>query len=296
MSEAEPDYLEVDQTIPGQSYVCLSFVSPEKIFAKKESFFCKQFMKDLFRRYQTEQEHEIPNRIPLFRENIDTAKIIDSIPFDEWYDDFLYANEQALTKQFSEENQHMTSVRALKIRGSYETKQEAEYRAKQLQRRDPKFHVFVGQVGYWLPWDPNPDHIQNQEYLNDQLNVLMKKYTEQRQYKDEAFIQDKETRKTGKQTQSSEESKKNIEALRTIANRKDEIIEQSKDAEMSSKIRALAKGIGPAAEIFKESVDPWLQAKQEQITNTNTNNNHATTEDTETERRKQIKNITKSLF
>ena len=38
MSENEEkiDYLEVDDTIPGQNYVCLSFVSPETMIEKKE--------------------------------------------------------------------------------------------------------------------------------------------------------------------------------------------------------------------------------------------------------------------
>ena len=37
MSEKE-DFLEVDKPIPGQNYVCLSFVSPEKIVKQKELF------------------------------------------------------------------------------------------------------------------------------------------------------------------------------------------------------------------------------------------------------------------
>ena len=36
--EIEEDFLEVDKQIPGQNYVCLSFVSPEKILNQKEKF------------------------------------------------------------------------------------------------------------------------------------------------------------------------------------------------------------------------------------------------------------------
>ena len=35
----EEDFLEADQSIPGQKYVCLSFVSPEDILKKKDIFF-----------------------------------------------------------------------------------------------------------------------------------------------------------------------------------------------------------------------------------------------------------------
>ena len=37
-NEEKMDYLEVDESIPGQNYVCLSFVSPEALIESKESF------------------------------------------------------------------------------------------------------------------------------------------------------------------------------------------------------------------------------------------------------------------
>ena len=54
--------------------------------------------------------------------------------------------------------------------------EEAAKRAAELQRSDRAFHVFVGQVGYWLPWDPTPDNVQDQQYLEKELNELMKNY------------------------------------------------------------------------------------------------------------------------
>ena len=33
-------------------------------------------------------------------------------------------------------------------------------------------------MGKWIPWDPNPNDIADQEYAEDQLNTLMKKYKE----------------------------------------------------------------------------------------------------------------------
>jgi len=38
------DFLEVDANIPGQNYVCLSFVSPEKVIKRKETFFTTKFL------------------------------------------------------------------------------------------------------------------------------------------------------------------------------------------------------------------------------------------------------------
>ena len=68
------------------------------------------------------------------------------------------------------------SLRALKIRGVYANREDADARAKELQEIDPYFHVFVGELGKWLPWDPDPNSVQDQEYQNKELNDLMKGY------------------------------------------------------------------------------------------------------------------------
>lgn len=70
------------------------------------------------------------------------------------------------------------SIRGLKIRGVYGTKQEADDRAVKLQKMDPDFHVFVGEVGKWLPWDPDPNDVEDQIYQEKELNKLMKGYKE----------------------------------------------------------------------------------------------------------------------
>ena len=40
----QEDYLEIDDRIPGQNYVCLSFVSPEETLVQKELFTYHRFM------------------------------------------------------------------------------------------------------------------------------------------------------------------------------------------------------------------------------------------------------------
>ena len=68
------------------------------------------------------------------------------------------------------------NVRGLKIRGVYNTQEEANNRAEYLQKIDPNFHVFVGEVGKWLPWDPDPNSIKDHVYREKELNKLMKEY------------------------------------------------------------------------------------------------------------------------
>ena len=45
--DGEVDYLDVDIPIPGQQYVCISFLSPEKVLIQKEQFIMKKFIKSL---------------------------------------------------------------------------------------------------------------------------------------------------------------------------------------------------------------------------------------------------------
>ena len=45
-------------------------------------------------------------------------------------------------------------------------------------------NVFVGQVGYWLPWDPNADQIEDEAFISPQLNDMMEKYKENNINKD----------------------------------------------------------------------------------------------------------------
>ena len=42
-SEIEEDYLTVDTPLPGQNFVCLSFISPEKVLTQKQEFYLQKF-------------------------------------------------------------------------------------------------------------------------------------------------------------------------------------------------------------------------------------------------------------
>ena len=43
----QEDYLEVDDPINGQNYVCLSFVSPETLIQNKEAFKTAKFLQSM---------------------------------------------------------------------------------------------------------------------------------------------------------------------------------------------------------------------------------------------------------
>lgn len=71
-------------------------------------------------------------------------------------------------------------IRGLKIRGVFPTKEKADEHAKNLQKEDPDFHVFVGEVGKWLPWDPEPGDVSEQHYNEEELQKLMDAYKKNR--------------------------------------------------------------------------------------------------------------------
>ena len=94
----------------------------------------------------------------------------------EAYDDFLFKNQTKLEEDFFAKNEFRTSMRGLKVRGVTGTHAEAVAMSKKLQRNDTIHNIFLGEVGKWLPWDPKPHQVQDQEYAEDQLNMLMKNY------------------------------------------------------------------------------------------------------------------------
>jgi hypothetical protein len=109
----------------------------------------------------------------------------------EAYNTFLFTHKKRLEETFFEKNEFNTTVQGLKIRGVYDTYGEAQIRAKMLQKTDPIHNVFIGQVGFWLPWDPEPHDVSEQEYAHDELNTLMKKYKENLSMRDELYAQEK---------------------------------------------------------------------------------------------------------
>ena len=123
------DYLEVDKPIPGQNFVCISFVSPEKILKDKNLHYVKNFL------------NSISSKFPE----------VHKMNLEKEYEEFIYKNEENLELEYNKNNNDITSTRGIKIRGTYSTKREADIRAQVLQRLDKNFHVYVGQVGYWLP-------------------------------------------------------------------------------------------------------------------------------------------------
>lgn len=94
-------------------------------------------------------------------------------------DPIIKGQEWICVSFLSPEGVKNCKVRGFKFRGAFGTRQEAEAHAKEIQAKlDPDFHVFVGEGFKWLPWDQDPETVENQEYHEEELNNLMKSVKE----------------------------------------------------------------------------------------------------------------------
>ena len=211
------EFLEDDPVISGQKFCLLSFLSPEKVLADKNLFLFHKFVQqyefslrlrnleqfmgktiqninakldaqavefdkrdlsgvaDLCRASRIQVDTTMDALQTFVKENENTIK---ESSLKEQYDDFLFKNRDKLEDEFFTQNKFQTTVRGLKVRGVFASQSEAELRSKKLQRSDPLHNIYIGEIGKWLPWDPSPIDVPNQEYAEDQLNTLMKKYKE----------------------------------------------------------------------------------------------------------------------
>jgi len=196
------DLLEEDKPLSGQKYVCVSFVSPENILKQKNHFFFEEFLKhfdftksiDKFTQFLNFVSYKYNLQFDKLMEDYteymksEKGKFNDMVIFDE-YKNFLDAKEETLEEEYNISQNFQTNTRGIKIRGAYSTQPEAELRAKLLREVDPNHNVYVGPVGMWMPWEPEAYKTGRVEYLEEELNQLMKEKNKNEKYARDAFLQ-----------------------------------------------------------------------------------------------------------
>ena len=196
------DLLEEDKAIAGQKFVCVSFVSPDKILKAKEMFFFEEFLKkwdfsksmDKFLQFLNfisyKYKLQFDDLTNDFKEFVkeEQANLIGTTLEDD-YKTFLDQNESELEDAFNVKHNFQTSTRGLKVRGVYPTMEEAELRCKMLREMDPSHDVFVGPVGLWMPWDPEAYKTGRVEFVEEELNQLMQEKNKNESFAKSAFEQ-----------------------------------------------------------------------------------------------------------
>ena len=170
-------------------------------------------------------------------ENIksDHSYLFDVNALDEQYKFKKTLNSEEVEKEFHKDNNFQTTISGVKVRGVFDTYEQAKNRSEFLHKKDKNHNIFIGTVGCWCPFSPNPDDLQDQEYSETQLNTLMKEYKKNQNERDEVF-----------------EKRKQDAITNSIIKEEDETDDTTIELE---------KGI---EKVFTET-DAWSQKKEEEM-------------------------------
>lgn len=202
------DVLDEDSGIAGQKFTCMSFISPEKILEKRELYLFDRFVEqwdftksmtkfgDFINFISYKYHLNVENLMKDYNEFCkEEQNMLREGGVSDDFQNFLDKNEEKLTEQFQREHAFQTSVRGVKVRGSFSTQEEAEKHCKELREKDPNHDIFVAPVGIWLPWDPNAYKTGRVEFMEEELNKLhQEKIKNEKKAKDEFDKRVKETK------------------------------------------------------------------------------------------------------
>ena len=238
MKKTKIDYLDEDEPIRNQNYVCLSFLNPEDTIIKnKELFYFNNFLK----KFSNDMDLLFENLKDKYKDDID---MINSIKdnhnyisnMDELNEQFQFyknTNADKIEDEYYKKNLK-TTQRGIKVRGVYDSEDLAKKRVEILNKKDKYHNIYIAQVGCWLPYESHiTNNIEEQEYPEQQLNTLMKHYKENKDQKDIIF----DTRTTNAINKNTIEPK------------------------LENQFENGAKII---SDELNDGVDPWLQKKEEE--------------------------------
>ena len=189
-------------------------------------------------------------------------------------DDVIKKQQYVCLSFLSPEGISNCKIRGIKVRGVYETYDEATSRAKKLRDSDKYHNVFVGEVGKWLPWDPEPtqEAVKEQNYAEPQLNDLMKSYRENQQ-----------AAKTYEKQRKDEMIEKNIE--NNLKNRKENKLVVEEELLHKKEENKDKKELSKEEIMSEKNLEKTLKTINEEITKleNNLNNNDENIEKTSQE-------------
>lgn len=90
-------------------------------------------------------------------------------------DDIIPGQIYVLMSFISPERIMNCDIRGVKIRGVYASREKAEKALEVLKKKDKYFDIWLGEVGKWLPWNPNTGQADEVIYRNKKLDKIMGK-------------------------------------------------------------------------------------------------------------------------
>lgn len=129
-------------------------------------------------------------------------------------------------------------IRGLKVRGVFDDFETAKrYSEKLRNTTDSDFHIFIGEVGKWLPWDPEPSTVDDENYAEKELNSLMKAYKEHQFKAKEMYEQRKqEMMQDALKEQDNKKGKKNkLKSQNKLAEKESELVKKENEVTVETK-------------------------------------------------------------
>ena len=117
-------------------------------------------------------------------------------------------------------NQKSSAI-GMKIRGCFDTRDEAVHHIQRLIKLDPSFDIFICDMYNWCLVPPDPEMISDQTYQDQTLNSIISEYKKNQIYAKEHF----EERKREMMQQGADEAKR--AALKRIEEDSQRELEQS---------------------------------------------------------------------
>lgn len=96
----------------------------------------------------------------------------------------------ALISVVSPSSNQKNDTCGVKIRGVFDTVEEANMHAKSLAGTDPLFDVYLVELYKWLPIPPDNDLIENRDYQDEVLNEIVKTHADEK-IKAQKFFEDR---------------------------------------------------------------------------------------------------------
>jgi hypothetical protein len=305
-SKVVEDFLDEDDAISGQKFALVSFLSPENVLERKDLFFFERFLQsyevdwkikgleeflaskvtsinkeleDKAVQFEKEEKPDLASTCRSARIKIDAVfedyhtfvrqkqKDLNKTKIETAWDDFMFKEQVKLEEEFHAKNNFRTSIRGFKVRAVARDEKEAEIRAKKLQGSDKYHNIYCAEVGKWTPWDPKPHMVENQEYAQEELNNLMKKYKENEDHRTTFFdeqrkagIQESKARTKSTMTKV-EESKVEESKENTVLSPTESLFSGPADLVLERKMAAAASVVAAAEATTVEEVNAVEEAK-----------------------------------
>lgn len=231
-------FLEDDPQINGEKSTVLSLMLPSMVLTSREHYFLYLFMKHLKETNNSDWEtwsgDDLVNN----------------------YNNFVEDQFEHLEEQFKEFQPFNTETIGIKFSGNFPEEKDSEERCEQLEKYNNKITNLTADVGRPLPVTMDQaylDLIKKKHYGNKRLDEVMTGQTMNAQNLEEHMEQEKQEKR-----RQAREERRRVEALKSKG--KNPTSEDTNNKEQTSELNATMK----ANKDFMNSVDPWMQRKEEQ--------------------------------